>query len=34
MSYQTLIVEKKKGYVVVKLNRPHEMNAISKEMRM
>ena len=33
MSYQTLIVEKKKGYVVVKLNRPHEMNAISKEMR-
>lgn len=33
MSYQTLAVEKKKGYVVVKLNRPHEMNAISKEMR-
>lgn len=33
MSYQALIVEKKKGYVVVKLNRPHEMNAISKEMR-
>jgi enoyl-CoA hydratase len=33
MTYQTLIVEKKKGYVVVKLNRPHEMNAISKEMR-
>jgi enoyl-CoA hydratase/carnithine racemase len=33
MSYQTLIVEKKNGYAVVKLNRPHEMNAISKEMR-
>jgi enoyl-CoA hydratase len=33
MAYQTLIVEKKKGYVVVKFNRPHEMNAISKEMR-
>lgn len=33
MSYQTLFVEKKKGYAVVRLNRPHEMNAISKEMR-
>lgn len=33
MSYQTLIVEKKKRCVVVKFNRPHEMNAISKEMR-
>jgi enoyl-CoA hydratase len=33
MSYQALIIEKKKGYAVVKLNRPHEMNAISKEMR-
>ncbi|HNY48981.1 MAG TPA: enoyl-CoA hydratase/isomerase family protein [Smithella sp.] len=33
MNYQTLIVEKKKGYVVVRLNRPHEMNAISGEMR-
>jgi len=33
MSYQTLIVEKKKKYAVIKLNRPHEMNAISKEMR-
>ena len=33
MTYQTLIVEKKKEYAVVKLNRPHEMNAISKEMR-
>jgi len=33
MSYQTLIVEKKNEYAVVKLNRPHEMNAISREMR-
>jgi enoyl-CoA hydratase len=33
MSYQTLIVEKKKGYAIIKFNRPHEMNAISKEMR-
>ncbi|PKN53447.1 MAG: hypothetical protein CVU55_02165 [Deltaproteobacteria bacterium HGW-Deltaproteobacteria-13] len=33
MTYPTLIVEKKKGYAVVKLNRPHDMNAISKEMR-
>lgn len=33
MTYQTLIVEKKKGYAVVKLNRPHDMNAISREMR-
>jgi enoyl-CoA hydratase len=33
MNYQTLIVEKKKNYAVIKLNRPHEMNAISKEMR-
>jgi len=33
MNYQTLMVEKRGGYAVVKLNRPHEMNAISKEMR-
>ena len=33
MTYQTIIIEKKNGYAVVKLNRPHEMNAISKEMR-
>jgi enoyl-CoA hydratase/carnithine racemase len=33
MTYPTLIVEKKNNYAVVKLNRPHEMNAISKEMR-
>lgn len=33
MTYQTIIVEKKNEYAVVKLNRPHEMNAICKEMR-
>jgi len=32
MTYYSLIVEKKKKYAVIKLNRPHEMNAISKEM--
>jgi enoyl-CoA hydratase/carnithine racemase len=33
MTYETLFVEKKKEYAIVKLNRPHEMNAITKEMR-
>ena len=33
MTYQAIITEKKNGYAIVKLNRPHEMNAISKEMR-
>jgi enoyl-CoA hydratase/carnithine racemase len=33
MNYKTIIIEKKNGYAVAKLNRPHEMNAISKEMR-
>jgi len=33
MNYRTIIIEKKNGYAIVKLNRPHEMNAISKEMR-
>jgi enoyl-CoA hydratase len=33
MNYKTIIVEKKNGYAIVKLNRPEEMNAISKEMR-
>jgi len=33
MNYKTIITEKKNGYAIVKLNRPHEMNAISKEMR-
>jgi len=32
MTYNTLIIEKKSGYAIVKLNRPHEMNAISHEM--
>ena len=33
MSYKTIILQKKSGYAVVKLNRPDEMNAISQEMR-
>jgi enoyl-CoA hydratase/carnithine racemase len=33
MNLRTLIVEKKNGYAVVRLNRPGEMNAISQEMR-
>ena len=33
MAFNTLIIEKKNGYAIVKLNRPHEMNAISHEMR-
>jgi enoyl-CoA hydratase len=32
MTYKTIIFEKKNGYAVIKLNRPDEMNAISKEM--
>jgi len=33
MTYKTIILEKKNGYAIAKLNRPGEMNAISKEMR-
>jgi enoyl-CoA hydratase/carnithine racemase len=32
MTFNTLIIEKKNGYAKVKLNRPHEMNAISAKM--
>lgn len=32
MTYKTILLEKKDGYAIVKLNRPEEMNAISKEM--
>jgi len=32
MAFNTLIIEKKNGYAIVKLNRLHEMNAISHEM--
>lgn len=34
MSYKTIILEKKNGYAIVRLNRPHEMNAICKDMRL
>ncbi|HNZ30678.1 MAG TPA: enoyl-CoA hydratase/isomerase family protein [Smithellaceae bacterium] len=33
MNYNTIILEKKNGYAIVKLNRPREMNVICKEMR-
>lgn len=32
MKYKTILLEKKDGYAIVKLNRPEEMNAISREM--
>jgi enoyl-CoA hydratase/carnithine racemase len=34
MSYKTIILEKKNGYAIVRLNRPHEMNALCKDMRL
>jgi enoyl-CoA hydratase/carnithine racemase len=34
MTYKNIILEKKKSYAVIKFNRPHEMNALSKEMRL
>jgi enoyl-CoA hydratase len=33
MKYKTLLVEKKSGYSIVTLNRPSDMNALSKDMR-
>lgn len=33
MTYRTIIVDQKEGYAKVTLNRPGEMNAISREMR-
>lgn len=33
MTYKTIILEKKNGYAIIKLNRPDEMNAICKDMR-
>jgi enoyl-CoA hydratase/carnithine racemase len=34
MTYKNIIVDKKKGYAVIRFNRAHEMNALSKEMRL
>ncbi len=34
MIYKNIILEKKKSYAVIKFNRAHEMNALSKEMRL
>lgn len=33
MTYRAILVEKKEGYAVITLNRPAEMNALSREMR-
>ena len=33
MNYKTIFIEKKPGYAVVTLNRPNEMNALSRTMR-
>ncbi len=34
MSYKNILVDKKSGYAIIKFNRAHEMNALSKEMRL
>ncbi|HOG06896.1 MAG: enoyl-CoA hydratase/isomerase family protein [Syntrophales bacterium] len=34
LDYKTILVDIKNGYAVVTLNRPQEMNALSKEMRL
>ena len=33
MDYKTIRVTREDGYAVVVLNRPHEMNALSREMK-
>ena len=33
MNYKTILIEKKPGYAIVTLNRPNEMNALSRTMR-
>lgn len=33
MTYQTILLEQKDGYSIVTMNRPREMNALSREMR-
>ena len=34
MNYKTILLEKKNGYAVIRFNRAHEMNALSREMRV
>lgn len=34
MKYKTIIIEKKNNHAVIQLNRQHEMNALSMEMRL
>ena len=34
MDYKNILIVKKNGYAIIKFNRAHEMNALSKEMRL
>ena len=34
MDYKTIRITREDGYAVVMLNRPHEMNALSREMKL
>jgi len=34
MDYKTIQITREDGYAVVMLNRPHEMNALSREMKL
>lgn len=34
MKYRTILIEKKNNYAVIQFDRAHEMNALSKEMRL
>jgi enoyl-CoA hydratase/carnithine racemase len=34
MNYNNILVEKKERYAIIRFNRSHEMNALSKEMRI
>ena len=33
MDYKTIIVQQRQGYTIITMNRPREMNALSREMR-
>jgi len=34
MDYKTIRITREDGYAVVMLNRPHEMNALAREMKL
>ena len=34
MDYKTIIVQQRQGYTIITMNRPREMNALSREMRL